>query len=435
MNNFFKKIVNSYLYKQSFIALFIKTLAALFAFLFNILLARKLGAEDTGIFFLCFTIIMISVVIGRLGLDNVVLREVAKYAINNKWRELKGVFLSSMKIAVVSSTLMTVLILFSADLVADMLFNMPEMSESLRMMSLIIIPFSLIFIISSSLKGLKKITQATFIESFFIPFFSVFCLFFLLQDNELNKFLRYYIFIFFFTLILAFYFWYKNTAFIGKQINILSFKNIIKSSMPLLWVASMLFINSWADRIFLGIYSNPESVGVYSISMKIAMLVSFVLVAVNSSSSAKFAEFYQSNNIMALSNYSVKATNIMAVISFPILIFLIIFSEEILHVFGFDFISGAMALIILCVGQFINVATGSVGQILVMTNREKLLRKSIIIGMLTNLFLNFLLVPKYGINGAAIATSFSWTISNVVAFYYVKKELRFNAFVMGNYIN
>ena len=428
-----QKISNEYLYKESFIALFIKIMGAVFAFLFNVLLARKLGAEDTGIFFLCFTVVMIAVVIGRLGLDNVVLREIARYAISNKWGKLKGIFLSSIKIALISSIVVGLLFFFSAELISVKLFNLPEMSIPLRKISLIIIPFSLMLIISASLKGLKNIAQATVIESFLVPFLSVFCLYFLVKDDSFNQFLSYYVVIYIFIFLLAIYYWKKSTKFIKEKASNFFFKEILDSSIPLFWVGSMLFVNSWADRIFLGVYSNPESVGIYSIAMRIAMLVSFVLVAVNSASSAKFSEFYQSKNIKELSNYCSRSTNLIVIISLPVLILLIIFSNYILAIFGAEFVVGSTVVMILCFGQFINVATGSVGQILAMTNREKLLRRSILIGMITNIILNFILVPIYDIQGAAIATSISWAVSTIFAFYYVRKEFHFNACVMGNY--
>ena len=403
-------------------------------FLFNILLARKLGAENTGIFFLCFTVILIAVVLGRAGLDNVVLREIAKYKLANKLGKLKGIFLYSVMIVIIISALLGLLIFFTSDLISNKIFNLPEMANFLRLMSLIVVPYSLVFIIAAALKGLKKIPQATIIESLLIPSFSVSFLFFFVADNNFEQFLNYYVVTFLATLLIAVYYWKRYTVFIKENASVFSITKILDSSVPLLWVASLLFINSWADRIFLGIYSNPESVGVYSIAMKIAMLVSFVLVAVNSTSSSKFSEFYQSNSIKELSNYCTKSTNLMMLISFPILLLLLLFSNHILSVFGSEFIIGSTVVIILCFGQFINVATGSVGQILAMTNREKLLRKSILIGMCTNILLNFFLVPKYGINGAAIATSFSWTISNIFALYYVRMEFHFYACFMGKFI-
>ena len=107
------------------------------------------------------------------------------------------------------------------------------------------------------------------------------------------------------------------------------------------------------------------------------------------------------------------------------LILIIVFGDYILHIFGEEFITGYTVLVILCIGQFINVATGSVGQILAMTNREKLLRKCVVYGTVINLLLNIVLVPNYGMIGAAIATSIAWTITNVMALFFVKEQFNF----------
>ena len=89
---------SSYLYKQSFIALIIKVLVAIMAFLFNIFLARKLGAEQTGVFYLCYTVLMIAVVFSRLGIDNILLRNVAAFNDKKRYQDLKSIFIISIKI-------------------------------------------------------------------------------------------------------------------------------------------------------------------------------------------------------------------------------------------------------------------------------------------------------------------------------------------------
>ena len=93
----------------------------------------------------------------------------------------------------------------------------------------------------------------------------------------------------------------------------------------------------------------------------------------------------------------------MAIISFPVLLICLLLPDFLLGIFGPEFICGKQILIILCVGQFINVSTGSVGQILAMTNREKLLRISVLSGTVLNLLLNITLVPNFGMEGAAFA--------------------------------
>jgi len=427
------KLSNSYLYKQSIISLLIKVIGAIATFGFNILLARKLGAESTGIFFLSFTVFMIAVLLSRVGLDNIVLREVSKYALSEQWDKLKGVFSTAIRITLLMSVLISFSVYYFSDIIANLFFDMPIMEQTLQLLAYAIVPFSLLFIVVSVLKGLKKIGEATVAESIIIPCISIIVLYFIIKDNNLLSFLKYYIIIFYLAVGIAFYFLRSNTLLFSKKAKNYSVTQILKSSMPLLLVASMALINTWADRIFLGIYSTPEDVGIYSISVKIALLVSFILVAVNDASSSKFAELYHENKIKELSQYCIKSTNFMAVISLPVLILIIVFAEHILGIFGEEFLTGYIALIILCAGQFINVATGSVGQILAMTNRENLLKKSIFIGLISNITLNYFLVPTYGMLGAAVATSIGWSLTNIIALNYIIKEFKIRAHFLGGY--
>jgi len=421
----FQKILTSYLYKQSLIALFLKVTGAAMVFLFNILLARKLGAEQTGVFFLAFTVLVIAVVFSRLGLDNIVLRKIAKFKLNSEKSKISTFFSLSLKLTFLASVLITIITYFFADIIAINIFKVTMLFPSIRVLIYAIVPFSLLIIIIAAFKGLGRIAEATIFENVFIPTLSVLALWCLNINNNLLIFLEYYILIFLIAVVIAFILWYKDFGFRFHKINITEVKNIFSSSMPLLLVSSMFLINSWADRIFLGIYVGPQDVGVYSIATKVALLVTFVLEAVNSSSSSKFSEFYNSKKIRELAQYAIKSTNLMGAVSFPVLILIIVFGDYILHIFGEEFITGYTVLVILCIGQFINVATGSVGQILAMTNREKLLRKCVVYGTVINLLLNIVLVPNYGMIGAAIATSIAWTITNVMALFFVKEQFNF----------
>ncbi|MBR76461.1 MAG: hypothetical protein CMD36_00870 [Flavobacteriales bacterium] len=427
-----KKLFSSYLYKQSFIALFIKVLGAVMAFLFNIFLARKLGAEQTGVFYLCYTVLMIAIVFSRLGIDNVLLRNVASFNNKKRYQDLKSIFVGSMKIVLFSSLIVSLLLYFLSETLAIYLFKNPKMLNSLRLILIAIIPYSLSLIVVAGLKGLKKIGEATIIESVVIPTFSAVVLYFMLEGANIKDFVSSYVIGFFLLICLAFFFWERNTSFIKEKTLRVDYKKILNSSIPLLWVSAMFLVNTWADRIFLGYYSSAEDVGVYSISVKIALLVSFILGAVNSASSAKFSEYYNNKNIQKLSYYCNKATNMMVIFSFPVLIILIIFSNKILSVFGSEFVVGSTILTILCLAQFVNVATGSVGQILAMSNNEKYLKKSIFAGMGVNIILNIILIPKLNMTGAALATGISWVISTMFALYYVKKKLDFIACVFFN---
>jgi O-antigen/teichoic acid export membrane protein len=101
---------------------------------------------------------------------------------------------------------------------------------------------------------------------------------------------------------------------------------------------------------------------------------------------------------------------------------LIIFNQWFLSLFGEEFKTGSIALIILCFIHLINSAVGSVGIIMQMTGKQKQYQYIAIISLGINLLLNFILIPQYGINGAAIATAISLSLWNVSGCIYLKRK-------------
>jgi O-antigen/teichoic acid export membrane protein len=77
-------------------------------------------------------------------------------------------------------------------------------------------------------------------------------------------------------------------------------------------------------------------------------------------------------------------------------------------------------LMILTVGQFVNAAAGSVGNILNMTNNQNVLQNTALISTITNIFFNFILIPILGIKGAAISTAISGILWNMLCVIYLK---------------
>jgi len=153
------------------------------------------------------------------------------------------------------------------------------------------------------------------------------------------------------------------------------------------------------------------------------MLTSIVLVAVNSILSPKISQMFASNDHDALKNTIQKSTKIIFIASSPVLVTYYLFPDYIMGLFGAEFEVGALALVILAVGQFFNAISGPVGQVLNMTDKEYVLRNTAIIAALLNLILNYILIPQYGINGAAIATAISRILWNLMCIVYIYRKL------------
>jgi O-antigen/teichoic acid export membrane protein len=94
-----------------------------------------------------------------------------------------------------------------------------------------------------------------------------------------------------------------------------------------------------------------------------------------------------------------------------------------MQLFGSQFTVGAEVLKILAIGQFINVVTGPVGYLLMMSGNERLMRNNIIVSTVICIILNSILIQKFGIFGGAIATAFCLALMNIISTIFVWNRL------------
>jgi len=92
--------------------------------------------------------------------------------------------------------------------------------------------------------------------------------------------------------------------------------------------------------------------------------------------------------------------------------------------FGEAFTASATALAIITGGQLVNAATGPVRLLLIMSGHESKATLSIVIGSVVNLLLNAVLIPLWGINGAAVAFAVSLAIAMLLCLYFVLRILK-----------
>ena len=93
--------------------------------------------------------------------------------------------------------------------------------------------------------------------------------------------------------------------------------------------------------------------------------------------------------------------------------------ETITLLYTREFSAGYFVLAILAFGVFSNVFTGMTGSILIASGKPRLNLYCEIIAALTNVSLNLLLIPRYGILGAAIGTSISFLMRNIASLIFV----------------
>jgi O-antigen/teichoic acid export membrane protein len=210
-----------------------------------------------------------------------------------------------------------------------------------------------------------------------------------------------------------------------KETISISTLSLIKTASPLLFSSLFMYLLNYTNVILLGIMSNNTQVGIYNIAYKIGSVGFLAIVSVSTIMTPKIAELYGKGDFDHLKKLTHNSTRLIAVISLPIVLSLIFFSDFILSFWGTEAISGGPTLIIVSIGVLFSAMAGNVDQILNMTENQNIFRNITIFSFFVNLILSYLLIPKYNIEGAAIASLITNILINVLCLYFIKKKLGF----------
>ena len=410
---------NEILRKGSYAFIF-KIIGSLLGYVFLLLVTRNAGAAAWGIFVLCLAILNIASILSRFGVDTALLRFVSQ--LQGKTSEIKGVYLQGISFVLVLSIISSVLLFFSSNIIAELVFHQPNLTLYIKIIAFALIPFTIIHINAQTYRGLKRIKEFAFFQhiSKFLLAVVIFTLLFYFTAIDVIIIPIYsFLAAVFIVMILSGFGLVK--IFKGIQsIRTFSHKEIVKISYPMMLSSSVLLLIAWTDTIMLGIYKTEADVGVFYVALKLAMITGIVLGAVNSIVAPKLSETFNNNKMEEFRILIKQPTSIIFFVSLPILIILFLFPEFLLSLFGQEFAIAKTTLLILLIGQAVNVMSGSVGFILQMTGRENIYQNILLMALVCNILLNILLIPKFGIEGAAIASAFSmifWNLSSVLYIY------------------
>jgi len=196
--------------------------------------------------------------------------------------------------------------------------------------------------------------------------------------------------------------------------------SLLKDSWPLILSGLVVSVYMKVDQVMIKNMLNSEEVGFYAAAVKLSEAWYFIPVALTSSlfpaivNAKKISEEFYNNRMQ-------KLYDILAWLAIAIALPVSIFSSDIIRIiFGNEFISAAPVLTIYVwagVAVFLGVASN---QYLVNENYTKLSFFRTFIGMIFNVVLNFILIPKYGIVGAAVATLISYSVATF-SLIFIKK--------------
>ncbi len=206
----------------------------------------------------------------------------------------------------------------------------------------------------------------------------------------------------------------------------------VRAALPLLFIAGINIINMQTDILMLAALRGSESAGVYQAAVRGAELVAFALVIANMAIQPSLARLYATGDTVRLQRLVTWSARGATVAALPLAAVMILWGGPIMAaVFGADFARGALALAILSAAQLVNAFTGPANSLLDMTGHQDDTLKAMVAGVLANVILNALLIPRWDITGAAIATGASLMLWNVLLVILVRRRLGIDATTFG----
>ena len=421
----------SELLRGSGLSLFLRFGGLMSGYLLTLIIANLFGADGLGDYVLSITVLRLFTLLSKLGLDTTSIKFIASFASQNKWTSIFKFRNKVVFILIISSIFFSFLLYTLSQPIADLI---NAQVKYIKLNSFFILPMSFFMLHYQSLRGLKRIAEFSFFYRMSQSLFtvvSVLIIYYFIQDNEVPIYA--YLVSLLLVSVLAFLsFRYNlNKKSYGKEsaeMQILKYSQILKISIPLMFAQSVQFIMAWTDKLMLGSMTTTVDVGVYHTAFKLSMFAAVALMSVNSIASPKFAEMFAKKDFLGLKKVVHQSTKMIFWSSFPLVIVFFMFPDFLLGLFGEEFKVGVTAFIFLSCGRLISSFSGSVGNILQMTGNQNIYAIILLIGAILNVVLNLILIPLFGINGAAIASMSSLIVWNLSMVLVVKQKFGFYTF-------
>jgi O-antigen/teichoic acid export membrane protein len=178
---------------------------------------------------------------------------------------------------------------------------------------------------------------------------------------------------------------------------------ILGFSLPL-WLSQLLHqFRANAQTLILGSFNTVTSVGIFSVASQLNTFGGLFSSSINVASKPIIAELHDRGEREQMGGIYRATTKWSLMLQLPIFLIVVLFAEPILSIFGESFTDGAAALVVLAFADLVHVGTGMGGIILDMTGYTRLKLVNSILRFILYLGLDFLLIPGWGLMGAAVA--------------------------------
>jgi O-antigen/teichoic acid export membrane protein len=208
-------------------------------------------------------------------------------------------------------------------------------------------------------------------------------------------------------------------------------KTWFQTSLPIVIVEGFYLLLTYTDVLVLQQFRPPDEVGVYYAAAKTLALVAFIYFSVATTTAHKFAAYHVAGERERLAAFAAQSVRWTFWPSLAATLLILALGRPILSLFGKGFSDGYGLMFLLAIGLLARAAIGPVERLLNMLGEQRACSKVYAGALALNICLCFVLIPRFGGAGAAIATSSALVAESVLLFFVTKRRLGLHMFVFG----
>ena len=391
-------------------------------------IAKLHGKAQLGFYALGIVVLQVANILSQFGMDNGVVRYVARYRTERDAARVRGVIIQALCVTFGFSVILSAGVFFGAGVLADRVFDKPFLETMFRMFSVALPFFTLMSITLWATQGFQTVRYATLVREVLRPLVNLIFvfIFYFLGVEILGAVVAYIISMVFGSAMALYYLIKVFPSLLDRTIDpVYESRALFSVSGPMIIANFTQYINLWTALIVLGVFVSAGEVGIYDVAARTATLSALVLISFAGIFSPMISSLHQ-QSLMDDLGYLYKDVSRWTFTG-ALVFFLItaLLARDIMAFFGEDFVPGWPVIVIIAAAQLFNSSVGPTARILAMTGRQRMVMAATVSSAFAAIFLNLLLVPAFGIFGAAVATAAALVVSNSLSLFFVNRFLGF----------
>jgi O-antigen/teichoic acid export membrane protein len=401
------------------------------SFALSLLITHQIRAGLFGLYSIALVTVLLAQVPATLGLDVGAVRFVALRASAGDETGARASLQAALTVVAGVSGLLTTLLYWQASWLTEEFFHKPEATNLVRIVALSLPALALTRVVVGGLQGLGRMRYSAVVNPLCVAANIAVAVPVLLAGLGAHGLAVAYLASTWATLVVAVGLLLRAmpAAFVPARGWRLG--ELLRFSLPQTLTTLLLQTILWTDTVLIGRLRASADVAVYAIAQRLLSPAQTISTATGQMFAPRIAAEDARGDRRTLDAMLKRVTYWNLSLAIPIFAVLLLLPGPLLRMFGPAYVHGATALQILAAGQLVNTATGPLGQVINMSGRPYLTLMNNAVVSVLNIAMCLLLIPRYGLTGAACSTTVAITLVNLIKLVQVRVLFGINPFREG----